>query len=94
MLAWDEDRADWRGFRVDRIGRPAGAGHDVLASSAPEGVHPAVHAPGAGGGCAVPGAGRDGGGAPAAVGLPHRIEGPTELVHATRRLTTRAAAAS
>jgi predicted DNA-binding transcriptional regulator YafY len=125
VLAWDEDRADWRSFRVDRIGglrvpgttfapRPLPREYtQPFAPREPEGavlflapVETVAERLTARAGVLEP-AGADRcryvtgaddwdwlAGALAAVGLPYRIEGPPELVHATRRLAARAAAAS
>ena len=38
LVAWDLDRADWRTFRVDRVGPPAPTGHRVVARDVPDPV--------------------------------------------------------
>ena len=38
LVAWDLDRADWRTFRVDRIGPPATTGHRVVTRDVPDPV--------------------------------------------------------
>jgi predicted DNA-binding transcriptional regulator YafY len=35
LVAWDRDRADWRTFRLDRLGRPASAGSRFVARKLP-----------------------------------------------------------
>jgi predicted DNA-binding transcriptional regulator YafY len=36
LVAWDLDRADWRTFRIDRIGPPAATGHRVVERDVPD----------------------------------------------------------
>jgi predicted DNA-binding transcriptional regulator YafY len=43
LLAWDRRREDWRTFRVDRIGRPSGAGRRFAARTLPAGMDAAAY---------------------------------------------------
>ena len=43
LVAWDEDRDDWRIFRVDRIDDPWATGRPAIARELPEGVDAATY---------------------------------------------------
>jgi predicted DNA-binding transcriptional regulator YafY len=43
LVAWDEDRGDWRIFRVDRIDDPWATGHSIPPRDLPGGVDPATY---------------------------------------------------